>query len=284
MYLFKKAQDLRAHIQHIKSSNQRIGFVPTMGALHQGHVSLIQQSLSVCSHTICSVFVNPTQFNEASDLQKYPRTPAKDTELLTSVGTDILFLPEVDEVYPSGFESQIKVNFNGLDLQMEGAFRPGHFEGVAQVVHRLLELTEPDVIFMGQKDFQQCLIVRRMIEFLNLEVELFVCPIIRTKEGLAMSSRNVLLSEEGKQKALVLNRALAHAKVTLAEKDVSKVQEEVNVLFEQANVKLEYFDIVDGHNLEPITSFKTSNFIVACTAAWVENVRLIDNMILKGGF
>ena len=153
MYFFKTTEELKRHISQNKSSNQKIGFVPTMGALHQGHLSLIQQSQSVCSHTICSVFVNPTQFNESSDLQKYPRTPAKDIELLTLVGTDILFMPKLSEVYPNGMESSLAIDLKGLDSVMEGKFRPGHFEGVTQVVHRLLELTQPDVLFMGQKDF-----------------------------------------------------------------------------------------------------------------------------------
>lgn len=284
MYFFKTTEGLQRHINQNKSSNQKIGFVPTMGALHQGHLSLIQQSQSVCSHTICSVFVNPTQFNESSDLQKYPRTPAKDVELLTMVGTDILFMPQVSEVYPNGTANNLAIDFQGLDQVMEGKFRPGHFEGVAQVVHRLLELTKPDVLFMGQKDFQQCAIVGRMIEALSLDIELYVCPIVRDDSGLALSSRNVRLSPQGKEQALILSKSLQEAKVTLEKESVQSIVDTVKTQFSESTAELEYFEIVDGRSLQPVADEKDTDFIVACVAAWVDGVRLIDNMILKGGF
>lgn len=284
MYFFKTTEGLQKHVNQNKSSNQKIGFVPTMGALHQGHLSLIQQSQAVCSHTICSVFVNPTQFNESSDLQKYPRTPAKDVELLTMVGTDILFMPQVSEVYPNGTTNNLIIDFRGLDQVMEGKFRPGHFEGVAQVVHRLLALTQPDVLFMGQKDFQQCAIVGRMIEALGLEIELYVCPIVRENSGLALSSRNVRLSKQGKEQALILSKSLQKAKVTLEKENVQSIVDTVKTQFSESTAELEYFEIVDGRSLQPVADKKDTDFIVACVAAWVEGVRLIDNMILKGGF
>lgn len=285
MYLFKTADGLKSHIRHIKSSNQKIGFVPTMGALHEGHLSLIRQSLAVCSHTICSIFVNPTQFNEASDLQKYPRTPAKDIALLHSVGTDMLFMPSESEIYPDQLDTALDIDFGPLESVMEGAFRPGHFAGVAQVVNRLLELTDPDMLFMGQKDFQQALVVQKMIEKLQLEVELVVVPIVRNEDGLALSSRNVRLSEKGRRQALALSQALKLAKALAPEKGTTFAKEEAIALLEKAEgVKLEYFEIADGNQLQPLTDEHSTDFIVACVAAWVEDVRLIDNMILKGGF
>ena len=285
MYFFKTTEELKRHIGQNKSSNQKIGFVPTMGALHQGHLSLIQQSQSVCSHTICSIFVNPTQFNELSDLQKYPRTPSKDIELLTLVGTDILFMPKLSEVYPDGLESNLAIEFKGLDSVMEGKFRPGHFEGVAQVVHRLLEMTQPNVLFMGQKDFQQCVIVGRMIEALSLDLELLACPIVRSRSGLALSSRNMRLSAEGKEHALILSASLQKAKVTLKKESVKSIIDMVKKQFSESTAAdLEYFEIVDGRSLQPIVDEKDTDFIVACVAAYIEGVRLIDNMILKGGF
>jgi len=179
MYLFKKVADLQAYLNKLRKRGLTIGFTPTMGALHEGHLSLIRQSLATNDVNVCSIFVNPTQFNESSDLEKYPRTTAQDIELLTSVGNHVLFLPSVDEIYPKGLDTKVDFDFKGLDTVLEGKFRSGHFEGVVQVVKRLLDIVMPNQLFMGQKDYQQFSIIRSMLKQLNSGVEIVMVPIIR---------------------------------------------------------------------------------------------------------
>ena len=196
MYIFQKAADLRSHLKTIlRGRSSTIGFIPTMGALHEGHLALIRAAQANGCYTVCSIFVNPTQFNDPSDLEKYPRTPEKDAELLEKVGCDVIFMPEVEEIYPPGDIQDFELDFEGLDEVMEGVFRPGHFKGVAQVVKRLLDLVQPDGLYMGQKDFQQVAIVRHLIRVTRFPVELVVVPTVREHDGLAMSSRNIRLSD-----------------------------------------------------------------------------------------
>jgi len=281
MLLFKKVADLQKYIQGERSKGKIIGFVPTMGALHQGHLSLIKKSKSQADITVCSIFVNPTQFNEKGDLDKYPRTIGADIELLTSVETNVLFLPEVNEVYPPGLDTTLKLDFGALATVMEGAFRPGHFDGMAQVVWRLLNIVEPDQLFMGQKDFQQLTIVREMLRQMQSEIELIMCPIVREEDGLAMSSRNVRLPEAHRKAAVVLSRTLGAAKNQINEMSPSELRSWGMEQLQLPDFKPEYFEIVDGISLQPINSFDDSEFCVACVAVWVGEVRLIDNMVLK---
>lgn len=281
MFLFKKVKDLRVYLSSIQEKGNTIGFVPTMGALHEGHLSLIQQSKAHTDCSVASIFVNPTQFNDASDLEKYPRTTGPDIDLLTSVGTDVLFLPSVSEVYPKGLDTSLTLDFGELATVMEGAFRPGHFDGMAQVVKRLLDIVQPNRLFMGQKDFQQLTIVRSMIRQLSLPVELMMCPIIREEDGLAMSSRNRRLPADHRALSIRLNQTLKKAKEMMSDHSPEEVMKASMENLQHPSFKPEYFEIADAITLQPINNFDDSDFIVACTAVWVGEVRLIDNLILK---
>ena len=205
------------------SDKGTIGFVPTMGALHDGHLSLINISRKHCDYTVCSIFVNPTQFNDPKDLEKYPRPIENDIELLNSVGCDLLFLPEVSEIYPDGTSNSVTFDFGEMATAMEGQFRPGHFDGMAQVVNRLLEIVKPNFLFMGQKDFQQSAIVSKMLQLTHSEIKLVVCKTKREKDGLAMSSRNVRLSKENRYHAALIYKTLQWAKRNAKKMDFNKI-------------------------------------------------------------
>ncbi len=281
MLLFKRVEDLQNHIQQLKDKGHTIGFAPTMGALHSGHLSLIQLSKTQTDYTVCSIFVNPTQFNEQSDLDKYPRTIGADIDLLTSVDNDILFLPAVEEIYPSNTTIRSDFDFGQLEEVMEGAFRPGHFKGMAQVVNRLLEIVQPDKLFMGQKDFQQLTIVRDMLKQTGMKTELVMCPIIREDDGLAKSSRNVRLLPDIRKRAIILSQTLQEAKSKLSAIAIETIEQQAMEALSLPHFKPEYFSIVDGITLQAVENEADHTFIVACTAVWAGDVRLIDNMILK---
>ena len=281
MLLFKKVDDLQHYLQQFREKKQSIGFVPTMGALHRGHLSLIKKAKAESEIVVCSIFVNPTQFNDASDLEKYPRTAGDDINLLTSEYTDVLFMPPAEEVYPKGLDTSLKLDFGDLASVMEGKFRSGHFDGMAQVVKRLLDIVQPSHLFMGQKDFQQLTIVRSMLTQLNMNINLVMCPIIREKDGLAMSSRNVRLTPKHRKSDILLSKTLKEAKKLINKKSPQEIKafamEELSI----SEFKPEYFDIVDGITLQDIDDFEGTKFAVACTAVWVGEVRLIDNLVLK---
>ena len=280
MLVFKTAKDLQEHIDRLRSKRVSIGFVPTMGALHQGHLSLLKQSKETNHYSVCSIFVNPTQFDDTSDLDKYPRTTAKDIELLNSVETEILFLPSVSEIYPDGFSNAEPFDFGQLATVMEGKFRPGHFDGMAQVVKRLLEIVNPHQLFMGQKDFQQLTIVRDMLRQMESTIELKMCKIIREADGLAMSSRNVRLSPEIRQKAPIIYQTLQMARKKAKSTSPKEICDWAMKTIEAAGLKPEYFEIVDGIQLRSIDEFPPKSLIVACTAVWAGDVRLIDNILI----
>jgi len=281
MLLFKTVNDLQHYLQQFRKKKQTIGFVPTMGALHQGHLSLIKKAKSESDIVVCSIFVNPTQFNDASDLDKYPRTAANDINLLTSKDTDVLFMPPVEEVYPPGLDTTLELDFGDLANVMEGKFRPGHFDGMAQVVKRLLDIVQPNHLYMGQKDFQQLTIVRSMLTQLKMNVKLVMCPIIREKDGLAMSSRNVRLTPKHRKLAIKLSKTLKEAKKLIGKKTPTEIKSFAMEKLSISEFKPEYFDIVDGITLQDLDDFEGTEFAVACTAVWVGEVRLIDNLILK---
>lgn len=281
MLLFKKISHLQHHLNLIKQQGYQVGFVPTMGALHQGHLSLIRQSLEDNDCTVCSIFINPTQFNDSKDLEKYPRTPEKDLQALLSTNAHVLFMPEVSEIYPSGQKTGLNIDFGFLDQPMEGAHRPGHFAGVAQVVKRLLDIVQPHRIYMGQKDFQQFTIIQHMLQELNSPVELVVCPIVRESDGLAMSSRNVLLNEEQRAIAPLIYQTLLDVRKKMHAHFPRQIEAEAMQQLSVSGMEPEYMNIVDGKTLRPVELFEETNFAVACTAVKVGNVRLIDNIILK---
>lgn len=281
MHLFKKVADLRHYLDIKKRQGGTIGFVPTMGALHQGHAALIRQSVAGTDCTVCSIFVNPTQFNESKDLEKYPRTPEKDISLLIEAGCNVLFMPPVEEVYPDGQKSDLHLDFGGLDARMEGEHRPGHFAGVAQVVNRLLEIVQPDQLFMGQKDYQQFVIVQEMIAQLKLPVRLTMCATVREADGLAMSSRNLRLTPEQRVLAPMIFQTLSDAKANINSQFPSDIQTAAMRALTVPGIEPAYFEIVDGKTLQPVTIVEDHELVVACTAARLGDVRLIDNMILK---
>ena len=281
MYLFKTVQDYSNFLKHLGSEATSIGFVPTMGALHEGHLSLIKASKEQNALTVCSIFVNPTQFNESTDLKKYPRTPAKDIALLAAAGCDVVLLPSVEEVYPPAVDLDSPIPPKALVVAMEGQFRPGHFEGVVQVVKRLLDIVRPAHLYMGQKDYQQAAIIAWMLESLELPVELVVCPIMREADGLAMSSRNVRLEQDIRSRASLLYQTLLAVKERLYEGSVEELQSWALGNLAQKDFRPEYFDIVDGQSLQPLEQITATDFVVACTAVWAGEVRLIDNMILQ---
>lgn len=281
MYIFKKVADLQEYLDQLRASGKRIGFVPTMGALHAGHISLIEQANKGSDITVCSIFVNPTQFDNADDLDKYARNLPKDAKMLGDALTNVLFAPNIEEVYPPNLETEVDLDFGQLTKVMEGRFRTGHFEGMVQVVNRLLNIVAPDSLYMGQKDFQQAAIVKNMLEQQKRKTTLVVCPIIREPHGLAMSSRNERLSAEDRILAKVLNEALLHTKQNLGDSDIASLKQAAQEKIEAAGLKLDYFEIADARTLLSIDTADQSDEIVACVAAYLKDVRLIDNMILK---
>lgn len=280
MIIFSKASEIQEWVQQQREKGSTIGFVPTMGALHEGHLSLVETSMENNDVTVVSIYVNPKQFNDPEDLNKYPRQMNKDTDLLNEISVDCLFLPDDSEIYPPGVDTSIDFDLGPAANVMEGKFRPGHFKGMAEVVHRLLAIVRPDKLYMGQKDFQQQSIVRKMITDLHLPVILEMCPTVREENGLAMSSRNERLSPDARSKAGVIYNSLVEAE-RLFEEDipVDDIKAKAIKAIEEAGFKTEYFEIVDGITFEPAASHLDSQFVVACCAVSAEGVRLIDNAI-----
>ena len=281
MLLFKKVDQLQAYLNKQRALGKQIGYTPTMGALHQGHASLIKKAKAENDLSVCSIFVNPTQFNDPADLEKYPRTEASDIDLLVQLGNDILFYPSVEEIYPKDLIIPT-FNFNPIDQVMEGFYRPGHFDGVVEVVYRLLDIVEPNKLYMGQKDFQQFTLIYHMLQQMNSATELVVCPIIREEDGLALSSRNVRLTPENRANAPKISKVLKSLNKWLKKHPVEVVKEKaIAQLSAIPDFKPEYLDIVDGYTLQPIKHLKDADYVVACAAIWTGAIRLIDNEILK---
>lgn len=282
MYIFKHIADLQAHLANKRQLGNTIGFVPTMGALHAGHLSLIAAAQSATDCVVCSIFVNPTQFNEASDFDKYPRTINVDCGLLIEQHCDVLFLPDVAEIYPNGKTTEQAYDLGGLDLPMEGKQRPGHFAGMIQVVSRLLDIVQPNQLFMGQKDFQQLAIVRRYLETTASPIKLVGCATLREKNGLAMSSRNVRLSPEQREQAGIINSILQHIKQQYEQQPIAQlVQQGIEQINMLPNFAVEYLEVCDARTLQKITNWTDAPEIVACIALKVGDVRLIDNVLIK---
>jgi len=274
-------ETLRAVQQSLKTAietNKKIGFVPTMGALHEGHLSLITKAKETCDLVVASIFVNPTQFNNPADLDKYPRMPEEDAALLESVGCDFLFLPTTESIYPEGYE-HLKMDLAPLDEVMEGKYRPGHFAGVIDVVSRLFDIVKPTHAFFGRKDFQQVMIIKYMTKKLNLTIEIVVGETIREQSGLAMSSRNLRLSEQQKQQATVIYETLSFGKEMAPFLSPQEVLIEMISIIEASTLELEYLEIVDAETLLPLTDFWLPG-ATACVVAYCGEVRLIDNLEL----
>ena len=283
MKVINKTSDLQAIIEKFKNDGKSIGLVPTMGALHKGHLSLVKNSISNNDITVVSIFVNPTQFNNPNDLASYPRTVDKDLELLQTIGCDIVFAPEADDIYSKNeTDSRFEFDFEGLDKVMEGKFRPGHFNGVVQIVSKLFDLVRPDRAYFGEKDFQQLAIIRLMTRRYNLPIEIVPCPIVREDSGLALSSRNSLLKDNEKQVASHIYAVLNESRQFVPQTEVEELKQCVIAAIEQKpELKVEYFDIVDGHTLKSIGKWDECDYVVGCITVFCGNVRLIDNICYK---
>ena len=281
MKVVNTIKELRELLDGYRAEGKKIGLVPTMGALHRGHASLVERSIAGNDVTVVSIFVNPTQFNDKNDLKNYPRTLEADCALLEKVGATVAFAPAVEEMYPE--EDTRQFSFAPLDTVMEGACRPGHFNGVAQIVSKLFYAVEPDRAYFGEKDFQQLAIIREMVRQLELPLEIVGCPIVREEDGLAMSSRNTLLSEDERERALTISSTLFasvdFAKVNSLEATRNFVEDIIN---DTPGLELEYYRIVDGNTLQEIEEWADSDYVVGCIALFCGNVRLIDNIRYKG--
>ena len=280
MQIFTQIAPLKAFLKDLKCRGKSVGLVPTMGALHAGHVSLIKASKSANNLTVGTIFVNPIQFNNETDLAKYPRTLEKDTELLRSVGCDVLFAPGNGEMYPA--KATVTMDFGFLDKVMEGRFRPGHFSGVALVVSKLFNIIQPDQAYFGQKDWQQFTIITKLTEELNFNIVLHSVETLRESDGLALSSRNLRLNKKERHTANIFYKSLVEAKTALLQgKSLNDVKRMVNTMVESASdVRLDYFELADSKNLNLLENVEQSERPILCIAGYVGDIRLIDNMFL----
>lgn len=281
MYLFKTKNDLNAFLETYKKEGKKIGFVPTMGALHDGHLALVTKARIECDLVVASIFVNPTQFNDPKDFEKYPVTIDQDILKLESAWTDVLFLPSVSEMYPEGINAPHQVyDFGYLETVLEGAYRPGHFQGVGMIVHKLLDLVQPTRLYMGQKDFQQCMIIRKLLEITGIPTELVIVPTKREPNGLAMSSRNTRLSPEEKALSIALYNGLNEIKQNFNQQPISELTMLVSNNLQSIGFQVDYVSIVNGETFEVLDE-KIDGKMVGLIAAKIGEIRLIDNMYLN---
>ncbi|MBT8326815.1 MAG: pantoate--beta-alanine ligase [Bacteroidia bacterium] len=282
MHIIKSASILTEYLTNLRSSdkNVTVGFVPTMGALHEGHSSLIDESVRSNSITVCSIFVNPTQFGEENDLVTYPKPIENDIALLIKHKCDVLFLPSVEEVYPDQFEATV-FDLDGIDFKIEGASRPGHFQGVCNVIARFLQIINPEIAYFGQKDFQQTVVVKKLVQILQSKTKIAVVPIKREPHGLAQSSRNVRLSKKGRQNAAFIYKAISQVKEDYKslglQESVAKAIQFINA---QKGAKVDYLLAVDTTTLNEVTNVSDANEVAVLTVVEYEGVRLLDNIIL----
>lgn len=280
MKIVKKTSELEVLVSLFKELGLKIGLVPTMGALHNGHASLVKKAVAENDVVIVSIFVNPTQFNNKNDLATYPRTVEADCALLESLGANIAFTPTVEQIYP--YPDTRQFDFTPLDKVMEGSMRPGHFNGVAQVVSRLFDIAQPNKAYFGEKDYQQLAIIREMVRQFNYPIEIVGCPIIREADGMALSSRNTLLSANERQTAVRISQTLAKSQSLLKEKSVKELQQWViDEINRGGELEVEYYEIVNGTTLQPINSWNDCDNPVGCITVYCGKVRLIDNIQYK---
>lgn len=283
MILFKETADLHNYIEEQHKKKLQTGFVPTMGALHAGHISLIKKSVAENDLTISSIFVNPTQFNDLKDFKKYPVTIEKDIYQLETSDCDVLFLPSIEEIYPTGTGQKQMFDLGYLESVLEGKFRPGHFQGVCMVMEILLKTVLPDNLYLGQKDYQQCMVIKRLIGLLKLdkEIKLNICSTLRESDGLAMSSRNIRLNEQERQNATAIYRSLLYIKENIQQKEVPELKKEAEKILTAKGFRIDYIEIADSNSLELINKWDGKRKIVALIAAFMNEVRLIDNMLMN---
>ena len=281
MKLVHTVNELRQELDIQRKAGKKVGFVPTMGALHEGHASLVRYAVAENEIVVVSVFVNPTQFNDKNDLLKYPRTLEADCELLEKEGAAYVFAPTVEEIYPEPDTRQF--SYAPLDTVMEGKFRPGHFNGVCQVVSKLFMMVEPDKAYFGEKDFQQLAIIREMVKQMNFPLQIVGCPIVREEDGLALSSRNTRLSAQEREFALNISKTLFRSKEYAASHTLEETQRFVeDSIASSEGLQLEYFEIVDGLTLQRIENWEDTDYVVGCITVFCGEVRLIDNIKYKG--
>lgn len=281
MIIIRNKAELLPILEKQRENGKIIGFVPTMGALHAGHISLIENSLKQSDFTVCSIFVNPTQFNDKADLERYPRMPEKDAAMLEKAGCHLLYMPEVNDIYP---EPDTRVfDFGHLDKVLEGAHRAGHFNGVGQVVSRLFDIVKPHKAFFGLKDYQQVAIIKKLCEILNYTIEIIACPILRESDGLAMSSRNMLLNEEERKAASLIPQLMQEAQTRLnnAEPIESVKKYVLEKLSHNPIYKPDYFDVCDANTLLPLNSLIIKGPSIILIACFVGKIRLIDNLVMN---
>jgi len=281
MILFKKAAQLGRFLSEKKESGASVGFVPTMGALHRGHISLVMRSKESDNLTICSIFVNPTQFNDPSDFEKYPSTIETDISMLEEAGCDVLFMPGVAEIYPGGLKATRHYDLGYLETLLEGSFRPGHFQGVCQVVHRLLSIVDTDRLYLGQKDYQQCMVIRKLAELVHSKAEVIVVPTLREADGLAMSSRNMRLNASDRLQAVRIFETLRFIRNEIKTGYTGDLKERAIQYLTAEGFKVDYVEIANASSLEPVEFWDGKMPMVALIAAFLHEVRLIDNMLLQ---
>ena len=281
MIVIKRITDLQKALAEYHKTGQKMGFVPTMGALHAGHMSLINNSIQSGDLVIASIFVNPTQFNDPKDFEKYPVTIEKDIDMLESAGCDILFLPLEKEIYPDGRNTLPHYNLGYLETVLEGKYRPGHFQGVCQVVHRLLQIVEPDRLYLGQKDYQQCMVIKKLVEITGLATHIMVCDTLRETDGLAMSSRNMRLSETERAKAVRISETLQFIQQQVRPGFIADLTDRAEQYLKVEGFVVDYITIANASNLALLSNWDGKTKIVALAAAYLNEVRLIDNILLN---
>lgn len=282
MEIIRTVNELRDFTEAQRAARRSVGLVPTMGALHEGHLSLVKRAVAENDTTVVSVFVNPTQFNNPTDLATYPRDEKADFELLQGAGVTAVFAPSVEEIYPDGGDEHHQFDLGEVAEVMEGKYRPGHFQGVAQIVSKLFRMVNPDHAYFGEKDFQQIAVIRRMAQTEGIDIDIVACPILRAADGLALSSRNALLTPSQRETAPEIHATLAYSVGYSREHSVAAthdtVVERINALPE---CEVEYFEIVDGNTLQPVAEWEDSSFIVGCITVYCGKVRLIDNITYR---
>jgi len=283
MIIYKKPEELHDFLEKKKRNKQQIGFAPTMGALHAGHLSLVDEAKNQNKIVVCSIFVNPTQFNDPEDFKKYPVTLEKDILMFEEAGCDALFIPSVQDIYPNGIDLLKHYELGFLETVLEGKFRPGHFQGVCQVMHRLLEIVLPDNLYLGQKDYQQCMVIKKLIVLTgsNDRIKVNICPTLREEDGLAMSSRNTRLLPDDREKAATISAALRFIKENLIPGNTKKIKNEAKEMLLQNDFRIDYIEIADADTLELVENWNGKQKVVALVAAFLNKVRLIDNMVVN---
>jgi len=280
MILFKKAGDINNFLIKNRKQGNTAGFIPTMGALHRGHISLLQKAKQTETISVCSIFVNPTQFNDSKDFENYPSTIEKDIDQLEKAGCDVLFLPAVTEMYPGGIKNTKHYDLGYLETVLEGKYRPGHFQGVCQVVHRLLDIIPAEKLYLGQKDYQQCMVIKKLVELENIKTTISICPTLREPDGLAMSSRNLRLPEKNRKKAVKLFDTLSYLKDHIKPGNSEDLLRNLLQNLTTEGFKVDYLEIANADTLALSTDWDGKTALVALIAAFLDDVRLIDNMLL----